>query len=405
MNIGLMNMVAAAYSRLEKEKLLSQETDTRFLRWALDPMVTFGVTWPEYKESVFSKRSAVSQWWDEGDVLLRALSERRKTGNAAINAVKEYLLKTPSTADAMWFVRVLNKDLRAGVQLSTLKKVFPGLVSPFEVALALPYDPAKHDLSSGTWYAEPKLDGIRMAVLRGKAYTRNGKELSSVQHLVDALPRRASKFVLDGEVMGAGLFDETSGTARRKTEKASGLTFQVFDIVRLDEWDAKSTRPLRERKHDLTMLHSWIQECNASAQLMGCVPFCEADLSNIQELHTLNKRNGFEGTMLKNAEAPYRFKRSADLLKLKDFDTVDLRIVECFEGKGKHKGRLGGFVVKDEHGIQTRVGSGFTDVQRQQLWLQDDALIGRVVEVQYQNKTPDGVLRFPVFVRFRPDKD
>ena len=29
----------------------------------------------------------------------------------------------------------------------------------------------------------------------------------------------------------------------------------------------------------------------------------------------------------------------------------------------------------------------------------------KMVEVQYQNKTSDGSLRFPVFIRFRKDKD
>ena len=65
---------------------------------------------------------------------------------------------------------------------------------------------------------------------------------------------------------------------------------------------------------------------------------------------------------------------------------------------------LGGLDV-DFNGVVTQVGSGFADHQRTMYWQNKLSVIGKMVEVKYQNKTPDGKLRFGVFIRFRPDKD
>jgi DNA ligase-1 len=92
------------------------------------------------------------------------------------------------------------------------------------------------------------------------------------------------------------------------------------------------------------------------------------------------------------------------LLKLKRFETVDCKIVGTQEGKGKLKGCLGAILV-DVSGVESRCGSGFDDETRTTLWSVKDSLIGKTVEVQYQNKSKDGALRFPVFIRMRPDKD
>ena len=58
-----------------------------------------------------------------------------------------------------------------------------------------------------------------------------------------------------------------------------------------------------------------------------------------------------------------------------------------------------------KNGGEVHVGSGFTDIEREELWNRQSELTGRMIEVKYQEKTQDGSLRFPVFMRFRPDKE
>jgi len=73
------------------------------------------------------------------------------------------------------------------------------------------------------------------------------------------------------------------------------------------------------------------------------------------------------------------------------------------EGTGKFEGQLGALVVNFE-GVTVNVGSGLTDALRESIWLDKDSHIGRLVEVEYHEVTPDKSLRHPRFIRFRDDK-
>ena len=117
---------------------------------------------------------------------------------------------------------------------------------------------------------------------------------------------------------------------------------------------------------------------------------------------------GFEGAMLKDAAAPYHFKRAKNLLKVKRFYDADLAIVDFYEGKGKHKGRLGGIVVEGYYKnkkVRSEVGSGFDDATREKVWAHRSQWKGAVCQIQFQEVTPDGSLRFPVFIMRRQDKE
>ena len=411
MNTDIMNQIEAVGSRLEKERLLAGENDTRFLKWALDPIITFGVTadsdviiqrYDDENGQEFSGPNR-SDWWNEFDVILGKLSRRELTGNAAESAVTALLRSACDRDDVIWAGRVINKDLRCGVQVSTANKVFPGLIDPFAVMLAAEYEPDKHSI--GSMLVEPKLDGLRMVVISGQAFTRNGRTIETVGHILAELAQ-FPYLVFDGEVMGDTDFDADSGRTRRKsTGTDEGLKYNIFDVVTLDEWKAKKTAPLRDRKLQL-------KELFETAGLKHCsmVPWqsLAADMQ-LQELsdkfRDLFVAQGYEGCMLKDPNAPYVFKRSDKLLKFKPFHDADLTVVGFQEGRGRHKGRLGALLCEDENGIVTRVGSGFEDSERDAIWSKQDVFLGRIVEVKFQQKTPDGKLRFPVFLRTRCDKD
>jgi len=90
-------------------------------------------------------------------------------------------------------------------------------------------------------------------------------------------------------------------------------------------------------------------------------------------------------------------------MKYKAFFDADVKVIGLQEGTGKHQGKLGSFLV-DYKGVEVRVGSGLNDELREQIWSDQANVIGRTIEVRYQEETPDGSLRFPTFVCFRNDK-
>lgn len=153
-----------------------------------------------------------------------------------------------------------------------------------------------------------------------------------------------------------------------------------------------------------------------------------------EELLTFHKHHSeeYEGTMIRYPDSPYKFGRSTvkegSLLKLKNFHDGEFPIVG-FEylyhnenaptinnlgltersshkgGKQIDRGSIGSITIDLGDGLTCKVGSGFTYHIRTELASMGDKLIGKMAKVVYQEKTPDGALRFPVFHGLRHEDD
>lgn len=103
---------------------------------------------------------------------------------------------------------------------------------------------------------------------------------------------------------------------------------------------------------------------------------------------------GHEGIVLK---------QNAIWIKVVPTRTVDVMVTGWYEGNGRLKGSLGGLTTK-----YGRVGGGFTDEQRKQLWsiCQTDPkrIVGKLIEAEYREKTTGNKMRMARFKRFRLDK-
>ena len=88
---------------------------------------------------------------------------------------------------------------------------------------------------------------------------------------------------------------------------------------------------------------------------------------------------------------------------------MDLPIVGYTKGTGRFAGTFGALVL-DFKGNGVKVGSGFSNVQRDDLWRNKDNLTGVLCEVKYKEVSYDKStgaesLQFPVFVGIRNDKE
>jgi len=132
----------------------------------------------------------------------------------------------------------------------------------------------------------------------------------------------------------------------------------------------------------------------------------EYDENVVKSWHSRILDRGGEGVMINVASAPYECKRTANLLKVKEMYTMDLKIIGFEEGlvSTKFEGTLGAIVV-DYKGYSVKVGSGYSEEDREFFWKNQNELLGRVIEVQYFEETQDAdgnlSLRFPVFVQLR----
>jgi ATP-dependent DNA ligase len=80
------------------------------------------------------------------------------------------------------------------------------------------------------------------------------------------------------------------------------------------------------------------------------------------------------------------------------------KIVGYAEGLGVMKGTLGAFLFFLSNKTAFSVSEGFTIAQRKAFWKDKTNLLGKMAEIQYREKSPDGDLMFPVFLRIKEDK-
>ena len=414
MNIELLDRIEAVSGKLEKESLLAgADGELRlFLEQCLDPDITYGITVDEDEQlRRWPGTIRTKSFWMVLREALDRLARRVMTGNSALNDVDNLLISAPDKVALKWACRLINKNLRAGFDIRTYNKVFgEGTVAKFAVQLADTYEGEE---LAGRYFVQPKLDGNRVVLIDGRAMSRNGKEYPNCQHVIDEIlsrdPKFFEKWVVDGEMMGDLGFDQSSGALRRISEKnreRATFTYWAFDLIDRKEWERRRTVELARRKIDLEdtlsemklmtvrVVPTTIVDGPTHAQLMK---FCDDFVSA-----------GFEGAMVKDAASPYVFKRGKNLLKVKRFRDADLKVVDFYEGKGRHRGRLGGLIVEgtiDGRQCRSKVGSGFDDATRELIWRDRKGWSGSVVAVQYQDFTKDGSLRFPVFLMRRNDKE
>jgi bifunctional non-homologous end joining protein LigD len=286
------------------------------------------------------------------------------------------------------------------------------------------------------WYFELKLDGWRVIAARvqgePKLLSRNGHDLTvsfpELAKAMAALPYDG--LILDGEVVchdAAGLpsFQRLQQRARvtkpfdvRRAAIEIPATYYCFDVLAAEGYDLRDL-PLEARKELLQTL----------LPAAGPLKYLEHFEEHGEELYAHVERMGLEGIVAKRAESAYRMRRSADWLKIRADNVDDFVVVGASRPKGSRSG-FGALHLAQYTGRQLvyagRVGSGFDDQQltvlaealeahrvakppcvgpvpkgKDELWV--EPLL--VAEVRFKEHTDEGLLRQPVFLRFREDKE
>jgi DNA ligase-1 len=107
---------------------------------------------------------------------------------------------------------------------------------------------------------------------------------------------------------------------------------------------------------------------------------------------------GGEGAMVRQPGSRYVGSRSNTLFKVKRFSDEEVTVIGHEPGKGKYVGMLGAIKIQLKSGLTCSVGSGFTDDDRR-----NPPKIGATVTIKYQELTPAGIPRFPIFIGERID--
>ena len=399
----------AAGSNLKKS-IIAEHSDSeifrRVLTYSFDPFVVFNVVKiPKVKALDRSVSMSERERWEVFFKAIDTCASREVTGNAAIELIRAaFCVVKPE--EEMWMRRILKKHLAIGASVKTINSVIPGLIPTFEVALAQKFE-TKRLVGRETVFVEPKLDGIRCFAIveKGdvKLYARSGKVISNFDTTIGPELLKLGDGCYDGELMGTDFIALMRQAYRKEDKDVTGTYLCLFDYLPIEEWQSKESVMSCHDRFE-TLLDK-LSDSSVNLSLVQPVDRFEidADYDQIKEQHDEYVRDGFEGAMVKFCDAPYKFGRGYEVMKLKAFHDVDLPIDGLLEGTGKHEGKLGSVVV-NFNGVDVQVGSGFSDELRTAIWNDQASYIGRMIEVRYQEVTPDGSLRFPTFVCFRNDR-
>jgi ATP-dependent DNA ligase len=274
-------------------------------------------------------------------------------------------------------------------------------------------------LPDRVWAVEPKLDGIRVIVTADPAaqlvtyHTRNGNPLLSLEALTPDILRLAeaigSKVVMDGEATAGTDFFTGVGKLRQKSAPAELACLTLFDLIEVDSWGNSADAPYSLRRDCLETMFQKAGLEGKAKDSVRMTPVIDtlttADLQLMADgLLEDALALGFEGLMLKDVDAGYtQGKRTRAWIKLKPSETYDCRIVGFIPGTGRLDGTLGSLLVS-YNGKPVRVGSGMTDLQRQEIYDNQAKYIGALAEVSCLSLTPAGSLRHPSLVCIRWDK-
>lgn len=236
------------------------------------------------------------------------------------------------------------------------------------------------------WLSE-KYDGLRAYWDGQKLRTRGGETIVTPGWFTAGWPAEP----MDGELWsGRGRFEDALSTVRQQTPNEDAwrrIRFMVFDVP--NHPGVFSDR--------ITAYHGLVSRIDrpwVRAVPQERVPNHAALMARLDRL----VKDGGEGLMLHRGDSLYRGVRNDDLLKVKTHEDAEARVIGHLPGQGRHAGRMGALQVETPAGLRFRLGTGFTDAQRER-----PPAVGEWVTYRFRGVNASGVPRFASFMRVRPD--
>lgn len=269
-----------------------------------------------------------------------------------------------------------------------------------------------------------KINGVRATYFGNHLISRTGHDILGFKDIIEELEtlngRLQGCYTFDGElrlrdIYAEGLTDNEAfkisvGIANSQRDMSSKhqLKFIIFDVIPMRDFAFEQpTNKYGERFKLLQEIDFIIAKEHLTYLQVVPVLYHGKDISMIEQYSTAAYMAGWEGIMI-NLDASYQYKRTGQLLKYKKFNTIDLQVIGFTEGTGKYENTLGALVCKYKDNYVS-VGSGFTDMQRYEIWNHKELYMNSIIEVKYKDITSDAStglesLQFPVFMGFRHDK-
>lgn len=415
-------MVVSA-SRKHKQDVLTKYKDDevikRYLKIAYDPYVVFGISTKK-----LSKMARPIDWFHAATVfeLFDYLSTHNTGTLEDVAACQEMMFcaaELDGTLECL-LSDLICKDLSIGCDAKTINSVIPNLIPQFNVMLAEKFFDKPEKVEGKRFALTTKIDGGRIIALKENGsvsfYTRAGQRYEGLvdleNEMLELLP---DGICLDGEITllnNKGIpskeaYKQAMKITRKDGEK-HGVKMLVFDFMSAEQFrNQYCPSDWSARRTTVEAIFGCAKQPLKYFELLT-VLYCGTDTSMITKFLDEAIADDQEGIMINICDAKYEFKRTTNLLKVKKMQTMDLQIIDFEEGSGKYANTLGAILVRYKNGNTVKVGSGFTDWLRSEIWNNRSKYLDVICEISYfeTSTNADGgeSLRFPIFKDFRYDK-
>lgn len=414
--LKILQDVKSTSGKNAKINMLSEHSDNTLLKiilkFSFDPFVKTGLSSKKINKSV-----KVEPSFELSDVIncMNYLSDHPTGTDQDIANIQNFLNKQSSDL-AELYTNVFTKNLILGCNVSTLNKAFGNdFIVIHKVQHADSFRKVK--LKPDEWFSlSEKLNGVRGSYRNGKFYSRQGHEISGLDHIINDIKNNFTNMLfIDGELIRKNtenIPDEENFRLTRSILSTDGadksqIEFVIFDVFDDDEFlIGESEDAYKFRLNDLYFMRSVIEKHQVKNLRIVDILYSGADQTMIDFYLKLMTSLGKEGIIL-NRDTPYKCKKNTGILKVKEFLHCDVFCTDIQEGNNDFAGTLGSIIV-DYKGYPCGVGSGFDLPDRKKYWDNPELIIGKIIQVKYKEETGNkkgGLsMQFPVFECIRDDK-
>ena len=407
----------------DKINVLKANTENDVLKWylrqALCPSISYYFTSKTFPESGVVGDEEFS--YSAICLLAQSLSGRKITGNEAKRRVADLLDSFNKEGQELLRMMLL-KDIRAGIGVSTVNKVWPGLCLqvPYQ-RCSLPTERTlKHFPDGKLAIIQLKGDGMFAAMKRStkEMFTRNGSKFPTwlASYLLQ-YPNKLEDGVFEGELLcsrAGKLLPRKEGNGILNSVLQGGelpqgvdIEYHVWNSLIVEHWKAGETHI----DYDISF-----NCCGNAVTLLGSSRIKLIEHAYFESLEQANAFNeiqlsqGMEGSIIKTLEHKWKNGTSQECVKLKKTKEVDLIWYDSKQGTGKHCSRLGAMLLKSGCGkLEVKCGTGFSDAEREMLWDSQPKLPCVVTiaanDVISSKGRESASLFLPRFIELRSDKD
>ena len=264
--------------------------------------------------------------------------------------------------------------------------------------LAKPYKDVQTKVKIDNCYLQPKLDGHRCIITKLNnqivAYSRRGKWIKVIDHIVDELNYLSEGYFLDGELYKHGTPLQTiASLVRRDTALPDTETIQyhIYDVFHINK--------LRTQYCDR---YDWLRKNIKTSNIIQLVETINMENSRtkLPEQFTLARNSGYEGVILRPKYGVYGIgKRPDSLIKVKERLDAEFKCVDIIPTRDG----WGNLILETNDGTQFKCTAPGTIADKIATLNNKHKFIGKMITCEFAHWTNDHKPFHCVAIRWKDD--